>query len=145
MTPIQLNAERVRARGVDDVGIYDEFLDERWLVESTAAFRIYDSLRLFDEERVAKLPKQADYCDDARFPLDPYTAELWVRVPGVRSMSAFDFAQDFLVEDQTPRIRETLDAIALSQSLRDTIYVNTRVSKPATFGSDVRFGEISFY
>jgi hypothetical protein len=141
LTPLTTWPERVTAEATDDVSLFsdDMPIDLVWLVESRARFRIYDSIRLFERDRPSQLPLSTDFVDNARFRLEPYTAELTVRIVGRKPEAALEFVDDHLVEDDTLGLLNAVDAVRISQSVRDTIHVNSRLHTPIRFGDGRTF------
>lgn len=141
LTPVTTWPERVTTEATDDVSLFSDDLpiDLVWLVESRARFRIYDSIRLFDMERPTQLPLSTDFVDSARFRLDPYTAELTVRITGKKPEAALEFIDDQLVEDDTLGLLNAVDAVRISQSARDTIFLNSKAHSPIRFGDGKSF------
>lgn len=141
LTPITTWPERVSAEATDDVSLFadDVPIDLIWLVEPRARFRIYDSIRLFDVERATQLPLSTDFVGSVRFRLDPYTAELTVRIVGRKPEAALEFVGDHLVEDDTLGLLNAVDAVRVSQAARDTIYLNSRLHSPIRFGDGRTF------
>lgn len=144
LTPVTTWPERVTAEATDDVSLFadDVPIDLVWLVEPRARFRIYDSIRLFDMERATQLPVSTDFIDSARFRLDPYTAELTVRIEGHKPEAALEFVDDHLVEDNTLGLLNAVDAVRISQSVRDTIYLNSKAHSPVRFGDGKSFARL---
>jgi len=148
LTPLTTWPERVTAQACDDVSLFadDVPIDLVWLVESRARFRIFDSIRLFDRNRPAQRPLSTDFVDDARFRLDPYTAELTIRIVGRKPDAALEFVDDHLVEDDVQGLLNAVDAVRVSQAARDTIHLNSRLHAPIRFGDrrtfkSLRLGE----
>jgi hypothetical protein len=145
MAPINVVPEEIFVGTTDLVGLYaNDVWDLNWAVESTARYRVYGSLRLFDKERRANIPFSTAYLDHVRFPVDAYHAELRTSLPGVKNPLAFEFVDDFLIEDQTQPLYNSLEAIQESQSLRDRLYLNTKVHRPVRFGDRQKFGQFRF-
>lgn len=145
LTPLNIVPERVFEGTIDDLGIYtEEAWEPFWLMESTVHLRVYDSVRLADKEHRAKIPYSTAYLDSVRFPVDSFTAEVLTKVEGVKPPSAFEFVDDFLVEDQLSVLNNALDAMEVSQSFRDTLFAKTRLHKPVQFGDKKRFGQFRF-
>jgi hypothetical protein len=145
ITPLTIAPEKIYEGSVDEVGLYaDAPWEGHWMVESTVHLRTYDSIRLFDQEHRIPLAYSTAYLDAVRFPVDPYTAELRTRIQGVKPQSAFEFVDDFLVEDQLSTLNNALDAIEVSQAFRDQLYVSTKTHKPVQFGDRKKFGQFSF-
>ena len=144
LTPLTTWPERVMAEATDDVSLFsdDVPIDLVWLVEPRARFRVYDSIRLFDMERATQLPASTDFVDHARLRLDPYTAELTVRVTGRKPEAALEYVDDHLVEDDTQGLLNALDAARVSQSVRDTIYLNSNAHSPVRFGDGRPFARL---
>ena len=148
LTPVTTWPERVTTAATDDVSLFtdDMPIDLVWLVESRARFRIYDSIRLFDHDRLSQRPLSTDFVDNARFRLDPYTAELTVRIVGRKPEAALEFIDDHLVEDDTLGLLNAVDAVRVSQAARDTIHINSCLHSPIRFGDrrtfkSLRLGE----
>jgi hypothetical protein len=141
LTPLTTWPERVTAEATDDVSLFsdDVPIDLVWLVESRARFRVYDSIRLFDFDRPGQVPLSTDFVDNARFRLDPHTAELTVRIIGRKPEAALEFVDDHLVEDDTLGLLNAVDAVRVSQSARDTIQLNSRLHTPIRFGDGRAF------
>jgi len=141
LTPVTTWPERVTAEATDEVSLFadDVPIDLVWLVESRARFRIYDSIRLFDMDRATQLPVSTDFVDNARFRLDPYTAVLTVRIEGRKPEAALEFVDDHLVEDDTLGLLNAVDAVRISQSVRDTLFLNSKAHSPVRFGDGKSF------
>jgi hypothetical protein len=144
LTPLTTWPERMTAEATDDVSLFsdDVPIDLVWLVEARARFRVYDSIRLFDMDRATQLPASTDFVDNARLRLDPYTAELTVRVTGRKPEAALEYVDDHLVEDDTQGLLNALDAVRVSQSARDTIYLNAKAHSPVRFGDGRPFARL---
>ena len=144
LTPVTTWPERVTAEATDEVSLFtdDVPIDLIWLVEARARFRVYDSIRLFDTDRATQLPISTDFVGNARFRLDPYTAELTIRIEGRRPEAALEFIDDHLVEDETLGLLNAVDAIRVSQSVRDTIYLNSKAHSPVRFGDGRPFARL---
>jgi hypothetical protein len=141
LTPVTTWPEWVTTESTDDVSLFsdDVPIDLVWLVESRARFRVYDSIRLFDLDRATLLPVSTDFVDSARFRLDPYTAELTVRITGKKPEAALEFVDDHLVEDDTLGLLNAVDAMRISQSARDTVFLNSKAHSPVRFGDGKTF------
>lgn len=145
MTPLTMVPEKVAMRSVDDGGLYaDDVWDLYWAVESSARYRLYNSLRLFDRERRVNTPFGTAYLDYVRFPMDPYQAELFVKIPGVKHSLALEFEGDFLIEDQLKPLTNVIETVQESQALRDELFINTKIHRPIKFGDKLKFGEFRF-
>ena len=144
LTPVTTWPERVTAEATDEVSLFvdDVPIDLVWLVESRARLRIYDSIRLFDMDRATQLPVSTDFVDNARFRLDPYTAELTVRIEGRKPEAALEFVDDHLVEDDTLGLLNAVDAVRISQSVRDTLFLNSKAHSPVRFGDGKSFARL---
>jgi len=141
LTPLTTWPERVTLNATDEFSLFadDVPIELVWLVESRARFRVYDSIRLFDIDRATQLPLSTDFVDSARFRLDPYTAELTVRISGRKPEAALEFVDDHLVEDDTLGLLNAVDAVRISQSARDTIFLNSKAHSPVRFGDGRTF------
>ena len=144
LTPVTTWPERVRAEALDDISLFadDVPIDLVWLVESRSRFRIYDSIRLFDIDRATLLPVSTEFVDNARFRLEPYTAELTVRIEGKKPEAALEFVDDHLVEDDTLGLLNAVDAVRISQSVRDTLFLNSKAHSPVRFGDGKSFARL---
>lgn len=144
LAPITTWPERITAESVDDVSLFsdDMPIDLVWLVEPRARFRVYDSIRLFDTDRATQLPLSTDFVDTARFRLDPYTAELTVRIVGRKPEAAVEYVDDHLVEDDSLGLLNAIDAVRVAQSARDTLYLNSKAHSPVRFGDGRTFSRL---
>jgi len=136
LTPLTTWPERITLDATDEVSLFadDVPIDLVWLVESRARFRVYDSIRLFDLDPATQLPLSTDFVDSARFRLEPYTAELTVRIVGRKPDAALEYVDDHLVEDDGIGLLNAVDAVRVSQSVRDTLYLNPNAHSPVRFG-----------
>lgn len=141
LTPITTWPERVTLDATDEVSLFanDVPIDLVWLVESRARFRVYDSIRLFDMDPATQLPLSTDFVDSARFRLDPYTAELTVRISGRKPEAALEYVDDHLVEDDSLGLLNAVDAVRVAQAARDTLYLNSNAHSPVRFGDGRTF------
>jgi len=145
LSPVSMIPDRVYQGSVDEIGVYtDEPWDLSLMAESTVSLRVYDSIRLYDRENRVKLPYSTSYLDYVRFPVEPCTAEIMIEVSGVKSPVAFEFVDDYLVEDQLTLLHNALDAVEEAQSLRDRLYVNTKTHRPVRFGDRKKFNQFRF-
>lgn len=118
----------------------------RYLQTSAAPLLIYDRYSIADPSVGIARRRTRSYLGHLRFGMRPFTAELQVAVPMVRSRLTFGrwVGRGFLrTADHTPLAR-TIEAVRVSKAARDTILLDTASHGPATFRAGARFGDPTF-
>jgi phage tail P2-like protein len=141
IAPTRVFARRVAPRHRSFVGRRLRFL------QSTAApLLVYDRYSIADPSVGIVRRRTRSWHGHMRFGIRPFTAELQVAVPMVRSHLTFDrwHGRGFLrTADQAPLAR-AVEAVRVSKAARDTILLDTASHGPATFRAGARFGDPSF-
>jgi phage tail P2-like protein len=117
-----------------------------FLKESFGPLLIYDRLALNDPSRLGARRKVRSYHGHGRFGIDPFTAELRIRVPmvrGRRRSGRWHGAGYSKAADMTP-LAKAIEAVRVSKAFRDTVLIDTQTQGRVKFGGGLRFGEFVF-
>lgn len=113
----------------------------RFMKLSDAALFIYDRIALNDASRLGVRRKAKTFWSHSRYGIDPHTAELTVSVPMKRSRRAYGrFLTGFWKAANFDALAETLSAVRVSKSFRDTIFIDTTTSRPVTLRDGLSLG-----
>jgi phage tail P2-like protein len=117
-----------------------------FLKTSFAPLMIYDRVALNDPSRTGQLRKVRSFHGHGRYGIDPYTAELQIRIPmrrPRRRSGRWNGSGYRKAPDMTPLTR-AIEAVRVSKAFRDTVLINTATQGLVKFGSGLHFGEFVF-
>jgi phage tail P2-like protein len=114
--------------------------------ESFGPLMIYDRIALNDPSRLGARRKVLSYHGHGRFGIDPFTAELRIRVPMLRKRrrsGKWHGSGYRQAADMTP-LAKAIEAVRVSKAFRDTVLIDTQTQGRVKFGGGLRFGEFVF-
>jgi phage tail P2-like protein len=117
-----------------------------FLKESFGPLLIYDRIALNDPSRLGARRKVRGYHGHGRFGIDPFTAEIRIRVPMLRKRRRacrWHGAGFRKPADMAP-LNRAIEAVRVSKAFRDTVLIDTHTQGRVTFGGGLRFGEFVF-
>lgn len=115
-----------------------------FLPPSTAHLRIFDQIFLFEEDRQADRRGARTFIGNTRLGMPAYHARLTLEMPGNISPFAVQrFVRGFLMKTDKSRLKQAIDAVRVSKSLRDDIVVTAKTMRPARVGDGLKIGTIS--
>ena len=117
-----------------------------FLRTSHAPLMIYDRIALLDPSRMGARRKVRSYHGKGRYGIDPYTAELKIRVPMVRRRrrSGLWHGSGFRSAADLAQLSKAIEAVRVSKAFRDTVHINTATFGQVKFSSGLHFGEFIF-
>lgn len=143
LNPISVEPELVRVHAQNRWGAFCGRFAGRFFVESRADVSIYQSIRLHDTRRALARRKAFTFLNADRFGMDAFTAELDIAIRGRRPRIIQNlFMTGFLYAGDREKEAKVYRAIAASKAARDTILVNTKISRPPTLGNDLFVGQV---
>jgi hypothetical protein len=107
---------------------------------------IYDRVSLNDPTRLGARRQTRSYHGHGRFGIPPYTAELTIRVPMLRTRrrgGRWHGAGFRCAPDMTP-LNKAIEAVRASKAFRDTVLINTATFGRVEFGGGLAFGDFTF-
>lgn len=142
LTPLALSPEMVALDGIARDGVFSGQTFGGWhFVEDRASVQLYQSIRLHDPNRDVIGGAAVSFMNDARFGIDPHTAELLVSIRDVRSIDAVgDFIGGFFIETPPDAMHRVLDAIGAASAAHETILVDTTVDRAPRLGDRLFLG-----
>ncbi|WP_210246594.1 phage tail protein I [Methylobacterium sp. WL120] len=91
---------------------------------------IFDRITILDKTRLGERKKVRSFWGHTRYGIKPFTAELLVEVPIVRSKPRMGtYIRGFWKKADLSKLQHTMEAIRTSKSFRDTILVDTQVHR----------------
>lgn len=143
LAPINVEPELVRVPGRNRWGAFCGRFAGRFFVETRADVSIYQSIRLHDTRRALARRKAFTFLNADRFGMDAFTAELDIAIRGRRPRIIQNlFMTGFLYAGDREKEAKVYRAIVAAKAARDTILVNTKISRPPTLGNDLFVGQI---
>lgn len=117
-----------------------------FLRTSHAPLMVYDRIALLDPTRMGARRKVRTFHGHGRYGIDPFTAELKVRINMTRTRrrsgrwhgSGFRVAPDFAP------LSKAIEAVRVSKAFRDTVHINTATTGQVKFSGGLHFGEFVF-
>lgn len=113
---------------------------------SNGPLMIYDRVALNDPTRTGKMRKVRSFHGRGRYGINPFTAELQIRVPMTRKRRVagrWHGAGYRKAADLSPLWR-AIEAVRVSKAFRDTVFINTTTQGVVNFSSGLTFGEFVF-
>lgn len=107
---------------------------------------IYDRIALNDPERTGKMRKVRSFHGHGRYGIDPYTAEIKIRVPMKRPRlrSGRWNGNGYRKAADMGPLNRAIEAVRVSKAFRDTVLIDTATEGVVQFGGGLRFGEFVF-
>jgi hypothetical protein len=117
-----------------------------FLKSSHAPLMIYDRVALLDPSRLGARRKVRSFHGHGRYGIDPYTAELRVRVPMVRPRrrSGRWHGNGYLAAAPMAPLSKAIEAVRVSKAFRDTVMLDTATFGQVKFSGGLHFGEFVF-
>lgn len=144
--PVDVRPQRISEQRIAPVGraFFGMKRSGRFMKASDAALYIYDRIALYDQTRLGVRRKTKTYWGHGRYGIDPYRADLTVSVPMRRSRKAFGlfWVGHWRAADFTP-LRQAINAVRVSKSFRDTIFLQTTTSRVITLRDRLKLGDFS--
>jgi phage tail-like protein len=114
---------------------------KRYFVPSGAKYRVFDVVYLRDPDQPLAGRGAHNFMGHERFGIPNFTAEISVVVPGKRPKWAADrFIGGYFYRAPKENLLNTIKASATAKSLRDTVLLDTEVSRPLKIGSPLFLG-----
>lgn len=107
---------------------------------------VYDRIALNDPTRTGQRRKVRSFHGRGRYGIDPFTAELKIRVPMKRPRfrsGRWNGSGYRKAADMAP-LNRAIEAVRVSKAFRDTVLINTATQGLVQFGGGLRFGEFVF-
>ncbi|WP_336800662.1 phage tail protein I [Kaistia sp. MMO-174] len=143
LMPISVEPETIRVPGENRWGAFCGRFAGRFFVETRADVSIYQSIRLHDTTRAIARRKAFTFLNADRFGMDAFTAELDIAIRGRRPrIIQNQYMTGFLYAGDREKEAKVYRAIVASKAARDTILVNTKISRPPTLGNDLFVGQV---
>lgn len=135
--------------GEKELYLDDGFLDDGHLMGFEIQPEFYEKFYLYIPEKFPPAPPDPyAYLDHTRFGFDEFTAELKVQINDTTDDPHFFFLDEgflddgFVGEPDFKDLWQALDAIEMSKSLRDDVFVDTQVKRQVQFGDNVLLGDL---
>lgn len=117
-----------------------------FLLPTYAPLLIYDRIALNDPTRIGARRKVLSWHGRGRFGIEPYTAEIKIRVPMLRKKRTSGRWHGVGYRkgaDMSPLWKAT-QAVRVSKAFRDTVRIDTATIGRVRFGGSLRFGDFTF-
>lgn len=102
---------------------------------------IYDRVSILDRTRLGERKKVRSFWGHTRYGIKPFTAEMLVEIPIQRPAARMGrFYRGFWKKADLSKLRDTLEAIRVSKSFRDTILVDTQVHRRVRLSDTPQLG-----
>lgn len=113
---------------------------------SHAPLMVYDRIALLDPSRMGARSKVRTFHGHGRYGIDPYTAELKIRVPmtRVRRRSGRWHGTGFRKAPDFAPLSKAIEAVRVSKAFRDNVFINTATTGQVKFSGGLHFGEFVF-
>lgn len=146
MEPVNVRPERIAQGRIAPASRSFFGRHKRHLRGSFGPLLIYDRIALLDPSRLGARRKVLAYHGHGRFGIDPYTAEIRVRVPmrRPRLRSGRWHGNGYSKAASMEPLARAIEAIRVSKAFRDTVLIDTATIGQVKFGSGLRFGEFAF-
>lgn len=133
----------------DELYFDDGFFDYGYFSGNELQPEFYEKFYLYKEQQLGHMPPDPyAYFDDTRFGFDEFTAELTVKIQDGTDDKYYLYFDDGYFDDgyiTDPDFRDVwaaFDAINMSKSLRDDVWVDTAYKRQVTFGDNVLLGDL---
>jgi phage tail P2-like protein len=146
MTPVDVRPKRIAQKRIAPAKRAFFGRHGGFLKESFGPLLIYDRLALNDPTRLGARQKVRSYHGHGRFGIDPFTAEIRIRVPMLRKRRRacrWHGAGFRRAADMTP-LNKAIEAVRVSKAFRDTVLIDTYTQGTVNFAGGLRFGEFVF-
>lgn len=149
MAPVNVTPQRIAQGRTAPVGRGFTLKRKRFggfMKASNGPLMIYDRIALNDPTRTGKMRKVRSFHGRGRYGIDPFTAELQIRVTmkrNRRTSGRWHGAGFRRAPDMSP-LWKAIEAVRVSKAFRDTVLINTATQGVVKFGSGLTFGEFVF-
>jgi phage tail P2-like protein len=146
MEPVNVRPQRIAQGRIAPAGISFFGGRGRFMKSTFGPLMLYDRIALNDPTRTGKMRKVRSFHGRGRYGIDPFTAELQIRVPMVRQrrrLARWHGAGYRKAPNMAP-LNKAIEAVRVSKAFRDKVLINTATQGPVKFGGGLRFGEFVF-
>lgn len=148
LNPVDVRPERIaQSRTAPDArAFFGRRHETRFMRASWGPRLVYDRVSLHVPDRMGARRRARTFFGHARMGIEPFTAELKIRVPMMRMRSRAGrwFGAGYMRAADMRPLDQAIRAVRVSKAFRDTIRVDTRTRTQVKFSGGLRFGDFTF-